>query len=184
MTRANPLLVKSARKPNTYIALADNVACAQNKQHISILNAVGSGKKVKIHKLLQISNTLTAVTGVGVRYDVKKITAHSVGTSITPEKMDSSNAELQAEITVRTGATVTEGNTLFPITLANDEILLTGGSASNDFRSALNYLPDTDETQKITLREGEGLTVKQITNSAVGAYNWIIVFTVENASEA
>lgn len=153
----------------TWSTVADAVAFAQNKHHISILNAAGSGKCLTIHDLRWVNLSLTAVTGVGIRWDVKKITAHSGGTALTAEAWDTLNDTLPAGITVRTGATsVTEGNLLFPFTSHNDEIPLTGLNAQQLGNSILPGMGDV-KSGALVFREGQGMTVKQITNSVVGS---------------
>ena len=164
----------------TYYALADASAFAANKHQISILNATGSGKVVAIKKLFMINTQLSSVTGVAVRADVKRMTAHSAGTVITPQSCDSLNAALPAEITVRTGATVTEAALLFPLTFTNDEAGATQAFPSTQLMAGLNWMPEGVETQETRLRPGEGLTVKQITSSTVGQFAWLIVFTVDD----
>lgn len=165
----------------TYYALADAVAFAANKQHISILNATGSGKVVAIKKLFMINTQLASVTGVAIRADVKRMTAHSGGTTITPVACDSLNPALPAEITVRTGATsVTESSLLFPLTFTNDEAGATQAFPSTQLMAGFNWFPEGAETQETRLRPGEGVTVKQITSSTVGQFAWLIVFTVDD----
>lgn len=164
----------------TYYALADAVAFAANKHHISIMNAAGSGKVVAVKKMFMINTQLAAVTGVAVRADVKRATAHSAGTAVTPVSCDSQNAALPAEITVRTGATVTESSLLFPLTFTNDEAGATQAFPSTQLMAGLNWMPEGAETQETRLRPGEGLTVKQITSTTVGQFAWLIVFTVDD----
>jgi hypothetical protein len=163
----------------TWIGYADAVAYAANKQMISLLNASGSGKIVKVRKLFLVNLALAAVTGVAVRLDVKRITAHSAGTVITPQAMDSQNAVLPVGITLRTGSTVTEGALLFPITMANDEVGATQAFPSSLLMQGFNWLFEHDATQDLVLREGEGLTVKNITSTTVGSLGIILLFTVE-----
>lgn len=165
----------------TYYALADATTFTANKQLISILNDTGSAKVVAIKKLFMINTQLSNVTGVAVRADVKRMTAHSGGTSITPQSCDSLNDALPAQITVRTGATsVTEGALLFPLTFTNDEAGVTQAFPSTQLMAGLNWMPEGVETQETRLRPGEGLTVKQITSSTVGQFAWLIVFTVDD----
>jgi hypothetical protein len=163
----------------TYYALADAVACAQNKQVISIFNAAGSGRILSIKKLFIINTQLANVTGVMLRHDVKKITTHSAGTVVTPVLCDTDNPALPAEVTVRTAGTVTEGATLFPLTFNNDEVGATQAFPSVQLLAGLNWMPEGQEIQEFRLREGEGITVKQITNSAVGQFAWFVVFTLD-----
>lgn len=164
----------------TYYALADAVAFAANKHHISIMNAAGSGKVVSVKKMFIINTQLTALTGVAVRADVKRMTAHSAGTAITPVSCDSLNASLPAEITVKTGATVTESSLLFPLTFTNDEAGATQAFPSTQLMAGINWMPEGVEIQETRLRPGEGLTVKQITSTTVGQFAWLIVFTVDD----
>lgn len=171
----------NAQNPH-YLAFADSTAVgafAQNKQHVNLFNAAASGKIVTIHDIRYVNLALTAVTGVGVRFDIKKITTHSVGTVVTPEKLDSSNPALPAGITVRAASTVTEGNILFAIAVNNDEIPLSGINHNFLGNSILPSVIDP-RAGKITLREGEGITVKQITNSVVGTFAWVIQFSTQD----
>ena len=166
----------------TYYALADAVTCAQNKQVISILNDTGSGKVVALKKLFIINTQLSNVTGVALRSDVKRATAHSGGTVVTPASADSANPAIPAQITVRTAATsVTESTLLFPLTYTNDEVGATQAFPTAQLMAGLNWFPEGAEVQEVRLREGEGLTIKQITNSSVGQFAWLIVFTVDDA---
>lgn len=166
----------------TYYALADAVTCAQNKQVISILNDTGSGKVVALKKLFIINTQLSTVTGVALRSDVKRATAHSGGTVVTPASADSANPAIPAQITVRTAATsVTESTLLFPLTYTNDEVGATQAFPSAQLMAGLNWFPEGAEVQEVRLREGEGLTIKQITNSTVGQFAWLIVFTIDDA---
>jgi hypothetical protein len=166
----------------TYYALADAVTCAQNKQVISILNDTGSGKVVALKKLFIINTQLSTVTGVALRSDVKRATAHSGGTVVTPASADSANPAIPAQITVRTAATsVTESTLLFPLTYTNDEVGATQAFPTAQLMAGLNWFPEGAEVQEVRLREGEGLTIKQITNSTVGQFAWLIVFTIDDA---
>lgn len=168
--------------PETYFALADAVALAQNKHHISILNAAASGVIIKVRKIFPINLALAAVTGVALRFDFKLATAHAGGSVITPVKADSANAALPAGVTVRTGATaVTESSLLWPYTCTNDEVGATQAFPSAQLMQALNSIPDGNEIQELTLNQGEGMTVKQITSSTVGSFGWLMVFTRETA---
>ena len=165
----------------TYIAWANDVALAASKYHISILNASGSGKIVRCHKLFAVNIRVTAATGAMLRFNTYKITAHSGGTPVTPEKMDTDNANLPAEITVITGATsVTLGNILFGIPLTGEEIGATGNLAlGTHVLQGLNLLFESERIQEIVLREGEGIAVRQITSNTAGTYGWLLIFTVE-----
>ena len=162
----------------TYYALADAVAFAANKHHISIFNNAGSNQVIAIRKLFHINLSLGAVTGVALRFDVKKTTAQSAGTAITAQSADSLNPALSG-ITLATGATITEGAILYPVTTQNDELTAANTAIANYLMQFGNLALEGPETQEYRLRPGEGMTVKQITTSVVGSFAWLMVFTVE-----
>lgn len=162
----------------TYYALADAVAFAQNKHHLSLFNQAGSNQMVSIRKLFHINLSLAAVTGVAVRFDVRRSTAQSAGTAITPITADTNNPAL-ANVLVATGATVTNGGLLYPITTQNDEIAASNAAIANYMMQFGNLALEGLETQELRLRPGEGMTVQQITNTIVGSFAWLAAFTVE-----
>lgn len=163
----------------SWCAYADAVAFAQNKHHLALFNAAGSGKILRVKKLFAYNLQTAAITGVIVRFDVKRITAASAGTLITPVAMDSTNAALPAGVTARMGGTHTEGALYYPWITQNDEELATQPFSKAAFQQSVNILPEGNEIQEHVCREGEGLTVKQITAATVGSYGWLMVFTVE-----
>lgn len=163
----------------TFYAIADAVAFAANKHHIALFNGVGSGKMVSIRKVFHINLSLSAVTGVAVRFDVKRSTAQSAGTAITPVATDTDDT-LPAGITVATGATVTEGALLYPVTTQNDELTAANTAIANYLMQATNLQPEGVEIKELRLRPGEGMTIKQITSTTVGSFAWLVVFTVDD----
>lgn len=163
----------------TYYALADAVAFAANKQHLSIFNNAGSNQVIAIRKLFHINLSLAAVTGVAVRFDVKKTTAQSAGTTITANSADSANPAL-AGVQIATNATVTEGAILYPVITQNDETTAANTAVANYLMQFGNLALEGPETQEYRLRPGEGLTIKQITSTTVGSFAWLMVLTVES----
>lgn len=163
----------------TCLAIVENSQFANTKQHFSLFNGSGSGRVIRVQKLFMTNMVETAVSGGTRRIDVKKITACSGGTDITPIKQDSLNDDLPAQILIKTTATVTEGAIIFPLIFPDDEMLLTQASGAQQLFSGINWIPEGLELQEYTLREGEGLTIKQITNSTVGNVTWIVLFSVE-----
>jgi hypothetical protein len=165
----------------TYYALADAVAFAANKHMISIHNAAGTGVLIVLKKLFLINLSLGTVTGVMLRQDVKRFSvAHTGGTAITPTTTDTTNPALPAGVTVKTGATVTDVSLLFPLTFNNDEVGATQGFPTTALQAGINWFPEGSEVQEVRLREGEGLTIKNITSTTVGSYAYLIVFTVDD----
>lgn len=171
--------VFSAALP-TYYAVADAVALAANKHHISIFNGSGSGVVVAVKKLFQINLSLSAVTGVALRFSGFRSTAQSAGTSITPQSMDTNNPALPGQVAVATGATVTNGGLLFPYVTQSDEMTAANTAVANYLSQYGNLVLESQEMQEIRLREGQGFTVQQITSSTVGSFAWLMAFTVDD----
>lgn len=165
----------------TYYAVADNVSYANGKSHISLMNAAGSGKLVAIRKLFAINLAITGITGAALRMDARRITAHSGGTGVTPVKADTVNADLPAQITVLTNATLTSPTLLYPFVITSEEETATAAFTKNMFMAMTNLQPEGLEIQELRLRAGEGFAISQITNATVGTYAWFIVFTVDDA---
>lgn len=163
----------------TFYLLADAVAFAANKHHLSIMNSAGSGKLLSIKKLFHINLSLGAVTGVALRFDVKRATAVSAGTAITPQPCDTDDV-FPAGITINTNGTVTEGALLYPVTTQNDEITAANTAVANYLAMMINLQPESPELKEFRLRPGEGFTVKQITSSTVGSFAWFAVITVDD----
>ena len=164
----------------TYLVIAEDCAFANSKQHISIFNGVGSGKVLRVSKLF-MTNMLAdvVVSGGARRLDVKRATNLSGGVDLTPLKHDSTNDAVPMQVLIKTGASLTEGVLLFPLVFPDDEMLLTQNSAAQQIFSGINWIPEGIEIQELTLNEGEGMTIKQITSSTAGITTWIIVFTLE-----
>lgn len=154
--------------PPTFYAYAPPVVCAQNKHVLSILNNAGSGQTLRLKKLFLINGQLAAVAGVALQYDVKKISACSGGTVITPLATDSADMPLTAVTALSAPTAVTEGALWFSCFTNNDEVGATGAFFQQTLQAGLNLIPEGLEVKEIALRPGEGATLKQITSSALG----------------
>lgn len=157
------------------------IADAQNKVFAALYNGAGSGKIVKIREIWVMNSKLAAVTGVGVEFDIDTInSAPTGGTTLTPQKMDSANSAVPAQIILMEAPSggAAKVATLFPYFCSNDEVIGTQFGAVLGNLLAV-YPAIAKECQDITLREGEGLQVKQITNTTAGSHYVLIIFTLE-----
>lgn len=184
---------KIPRWPQTFSAHADNVAIGNGKSMLSLFNASGSGVVIRIHEIKIFNVQTTAVTGVIAEFGLRKITAHSAGTQLTTTGAATgmiyprdSNNSLNASVTARTGATVTE-SPAFDIEnwfWSSDE----WGTGTTDvesmdhaFAQSIASFKSSDGTQPYVLREGQGLHIRQATNSTAGTFDLMFVFTQETA---
>jgi len=68
---------------------------------------------------------------------------------------------------------------MWPVTVNNDEIPLTlNATPLLDF----NMIPRGMDVKPLCIRPGEGFSIKQITNTAVGLWSVLAVITVEDAA--
>jgi len=163
----------------TYYIWVTPMALAQNKLFLSFLNNSGSGQVLKLRKLFFINAALAAVTGVGVQFDIKRISAITGGTGVTPNPADTGDGSLTNITCVHTATSATEGIILYSWYTNNDEIGLTGGFPQATIQSLISTQPEGNEIKELNLLEGEGFCVKQITNSTVGTFGVLAVITKE-----
>lgn len=165
----------------TWYAYADAVGFdgSGNKHFFSLLNGAASGKILRVHGLWLVNLQVDAVTGVGVRFEVKRIATLSGGSAITARPADTRNAALPSQVSIATGATIGEGAFLWAFTILNDEVANASVFPANVGMMGENLIKrPVDWLQPITLLEAEGITLKQITATAVGQAGVLSVFTV------
>ena len=169
------------RRGETFWAVFDRIVPAANKYMANIFNAT-STKKVEIKRIWVFNWQIAAVTGVLLEYELRRITARTLGTSITPVAADS-NYSLTASITADHASTaVTDSSLLLRGVCSSEELVQTALQLLNTIvlpKHALIYeqRPDTDP---IILRQNQGVVIKNITNSAVGTVSTIVEFTEED----
>ena len=66
--------------------------------------------------------------------------------------------------------------------LSTEEEAATAALTKNVFQAMSNLQPEGPEQQEYRLREGQGFSIFQSTNSAVGSFAWFMVFTVDPTS--
>lgn len=168
----------------TYYVWVNDIVLAQNKHWLTIANLTGSGKVVKLRKLFLQNLALAAVTGVAIRLDMFKAasTAVSAGTAVTAETMDSADgaAPAQTAIKIATGATVSaNGARLFAYATNSDEVGATNAFPTSNLQAFANLLAEGAEVRELVLREGEAVTLQQITSTIVGTFGVLAVITIE-----
>lgn len=167
----------------TFIAFAQNIASANNKSMVSLENASGSEKKLKLRDIRIVSMQNTPVTGLVMEFQLRRATSHSGGTSITPLAFDTADT-LSGSITARTGATITgESASVFMKWRWSTDEWLQGATDVESFDHTINQTFSTYLTQAkmkpITLNANEALTFKCVTNSTTGLFDFQLLFTEE-----
>ena len=170
-------MLVSPKKDPAFFVFADAVAFAQNKHLITLFNPAANTTVLRLHRLIGYNQTYNAVTGIGLRMEVKRCDTIVGGTALTVKAYDTSRlAQLEA-ITATTGSTVSNEDLMYAFAMHNDEIPLT--SAGLGATRIDVFTSDQDDLEHGLLRPGQGITLKQITASTVGTYGWQLIFTQE-----
>lgn len=168
----------------TFSVVARDVAIGNNKSMLSIVNAPGSSVIIKIRELKIVNVQNTSLTGIVSNFEFKRITGHTSGTAIVPLSYDTSDS-LSSFVTSITGSTVSGEATkeLRKWEWSSDE--WNPGptdTESNDhaIQEVSNLLMGNPYCKPITIRAGEGVTLKHTTNSTAGTFNIKMIFTQES----
>jgi hypothetical protein len=167
---------------DTFTAAAVGATFAANKLMLGLFNGAGSGRVLRVYRIWCLNNQTAAVTGVLTTMSLRRSTAQSGGTAITPQKHDNNAANLPAQVLCATGATPTlTGNPYRQWAWSNDEPAASSGT-NDEFECLvpLNCVWDSTgdaNIEPIVLREGEGVSVHHPGSSAVGNADIFLEFT-------
>lgn len=175
----------------SYMYMTPSTAVGASKLYLDIFNASGSGKVMDIRGIWIVPDTDVAVVGaVAVRIDLYRTSAVGTGGTAASYKsatvdvaggnicpMDTNNAALPAQITARWlpagGATISEW---MISTYSLGEEASTSMAYLSQFQ---NILPQLTVGQKLAVREGQGILLKQFTVASVGNVSFLVAFTLE-----
>jgi hypothetical protein len=156
---------------------------------LAIYNQDGSNIYLNVKKI-NIRPLIGQSTALPTRFDLKRITAMSGGTTVTPVTMDTSNNPLDESIFFATGATVTESSTL--LRNMNQQILnftaagrqlgarVVGQRQMNN-ALLMDYGRANTSTQGLTLRQNEGITLVSAAVPLTKAFQVYCLFHNVNA---
>lgn len=167
--------------PSTFIATFDRIAPALNKYLATLWNGA-SGRKVCIHSITVWNWQESAVTGTVITGELRRITARTAGTPVTPNAMDTDDS-LTTNITADTNTSGVSESTLLARFVATGEEMALGTAMFQNLLAVQGHVAyqRLPSTKPLTLRSGQGLTLKQTTNTTVGTVSVTIVFTDEPA---
>lgn len=169
----------------TYTAAFLAVAFGNNKSMAAILNGAGSGRVIRVKRIWILNNQTSIVTGVLTSFALKRSSAQSAGTSVTPTKHDTASEAMPAQVLIATGATVTQTAdvALRQWVWSNDEPAA-GTGTSDEFECLvpLNCVWDAAtgdaDLEPLVLRAGEGVDVRHTGSTTVGVCDIFIEFTL------
>lgn len=158
----------------TYVAYRQ-VTCAASLDVLTVFNASGSGKVLRVIKAYGGAVAAGAVTGGSAyfKFDVVS-TVGTTCTAVTIQKLDSNNAAIPAQVTAN-GTCTTDPVSTF--TYSNGHFR-TEEAAVDAPEIVEFYLFNNSGGQPITLREGQGVSIKQTALAAAGDCGFWIEFTM------
>lgn len=165
----------------TYTYFAKDVAFAPNKCMASVFNKTSTPVTVKIYRVYVLNNQYTAVTGVLTNLEVRKLTAATGGTTITPSPHDTNNS-LSSYVECATNATVTTTDLYRRVLWSTDEPAVGATCTVDEFEC---FLPigciwsmgyGDSLVEPITLNANEGFGIIN-TGASIGSCDIIIEFT-------
>ena len=168
----------------TYTAAAIGIAFASNKSLLGLYNAHAS-RKVRLYRVWLLNNQTAAVTGVITTMTLRKISALSAGTAVTPVAHNTGDVSVDlTSVTSVTGGTFTNtgDNAFRQIIWSTDEPAVS--SATSDELQCivpLNCIWDStgdSNIEPLTLNTNEGWHVLQPGTNAVGILDVYFEFTV------
>lgn len=159
--------------------------------HVAVANTVmwdlfnaDASLVVRVTTILQIPNITTAVTGVVFDFLLERTTAVGTGgTAQTAWQADLNHAALDADITCRLKPTggATQSTDLRNFSISSEET--NAATIQVATMGGLELVPEplrpVNGGMGIVLRNGNGVRLVQITNSAAGNTGWLIGITVD-----
>ena len=163
----------SPSQAQTYFASRSSTASAASQDYLTVFNASGSGKILRIQRITLASGNTAAVAGVAVAMEYHRVsTAGTTCTAVTIRLADSTNTAVPAQVT-STSVCTTDPTSTFVF----------GGCSLNTDETSPSpmvncYLFPGVGGQPITLREGEGIMLKNTALAPVGLLTPTIEFTM------
>lgn len=169
----------------TYLFYLKAQAGAAGKDHFDLFNAAASGALVELRGLWVTPALTAAVTGtIAPDFDLLRTSAVGTGGTAVPYKaatfpnispLDTNNAALPAAVTMRQGPTggATAAEALFSTYISQEETW--AGAQLGQF---FNLLPESQIGQRLAIREGQGLKLRQITAGVAQNFSFFGLFTV------
>ena len=169
----------------TYTISSFGTTFAANKCMLGIYNGSGSGRVVRVYRIVMLNNQITAVTGAVTNLEIRRTSAGSGGTDITPFKHDSTNESFPSQIIVSTNMTITATDVLTKVIWSTDEPAI-NSLTIDEFETlpAFSTIWDSgygdSNTEPIVLREGYGVALVNI-GATTGIADVFFYVTLESS---
>jgi hypothetical protein len=164
----------SSQKYPTYIYTATGISVAANKLMFDMFNGTGSGKTLKVTRIVAYVRNTTTITGINQVLECYRTSSVGTGgTTITESKMVTTDPNLNANITARNTPTGGAAYYIPSGVLAAANIYTEEGQNLQERVFLYVYDSFAGLEECLTLREGEGL---RIITGAQGAAGVIAIY--------
>jgi hypothetical protein len=166
----------------TWRATGGAIAYASSKDMLNVFNGTSSARIIRVYRCYWFNNGTAAVTGVLTTAQVRRITAASGGTAVTPVKHDTDSSALNANTTCGTNQTTTGSDIFRRFLFVNEEPIVGGTTQANwltlvPFAEIWNAGYGDTNVEPVTCRATQGLQLFHSGSSAVGTADLEIEFT-------
>jgi hypothetical protein len=149
---------------------------------LNVFNGTATARVIRVYRAYWFNNGTTAVTGVLTTGQVRRITAASGGTAVTPVKHDTSSSALDAATTCGTNQTTTGSDIFRRFLFVNEEPIVGGTTQANwltlvPFAEIWNAGYGDTNVEPVTCRATQGFQLFHSGTSAVGSADLEIEFT-------
>lgn len=170
------------KEPPTFLAIFDRIVPAQNKYMATLFNP--NTRQVFAVRRIWASNwQVAAVTGVILEQYLARITARTVGTTITPQPVDEADNMTIEAVADHNSTPVTEDYIFKRFFHVSEEVVLASTGLTLNMAGDRDFQLIYEAVQgmkPITLRNSEGISVRNVTNSTAGTCSYVIEFTLES----
>jgi hypothetical protein len=166
----------------TWRATGGAIAYANAKDMLNVFNGTATARVIRAYRCYWFNNGVTAVTGVLTTAQVRRITAASAGTAVTPVKHDTNSSALDAATTCGTNQTTTGTDIFRRFLFVNEEPVVAGTTQANwltlvPFAEIWNAGYGDTNVEPIVCRATQGIQLFHSGSSAVGSADLEIEFT-------
>lgn len=167
---------------NTWTATGPAVTFAATKSMLDVFNATGSARIIRAYRYAIWNNQTGAITAALTAMQIRRTTAASAGTTVTPVKHDTNSGALDANTTCGYARTVTGSDIFRRFLWLTEEATTTGVTQANWEVMVPNtqiYLPTAGDSnlEPITCRAVQGTDIYNAGSGAVGTADLEITFT-------
>lgn len=181
----------------TYGLTVPTIALAANAYHWELFNHPSSGKTLTLRGLwpnteLGVANgalnperfMFYRTTAVGTGGTASAAFESATTTVANFFRLNPNDASLSSHVSARTLLTsIVTGAALWPIYLSSVCSFRTGDTTEatnwNQFLQAVNYIPQREYGQELTIPAGQGVAMRQGAVVAAGRVGWLLEFTMD-----